>query len=394
MKGKKTYAILAAAALLLAALACNPPGRAIPTLVPTSGQQIGGTDPTATPTPTPPSPLTTSTPDTTSPPAATDTPVPDISGEGECTLNAAWVADVTVPDNTVFSPGAAFIKTWRVRNSGTCDWETGTKLVHVSGDPLGGPAEVTIGAVAAGSNTDVSVNMSAPTAPGTYKSNWQPQAPDGTRFGSVIYAQIVVPAPATDTPEPTDTPTPTETQSPGTCVAPNATLKPILDQAEGMGYDMGCPTAPASTIQGAFQEFWTNIDEINPHLHYRSLMIWRSDNKEIYVIDGKNTDASEGMLYAYTDSWEEGQPHIHPDCAGMTVPSGYQLPVRGFGKVWCVNDLVDEVGWPSWNEEQATLLVQPMQTGLLLKVSNTTFTSYLVALDYQAVYAVTLMTSP
>ena len=30
----------------------------------------------------------------------------------------AFVADVTVPDGTIFSPGAAFTKTWRLKNAG------------------------------------------------------------------------------------------------------------------------------------------------------------------------------------------------------------------------------------------------------------------------------------
>jgi len=172
-------------------------------------------------------------------------------------------------------------------------------------------------------------------------------------------------------------------------VDPDPVLAPILDHAEALGYDLGCPTTPAFTIPGALQEFWAP----NPHTHFRSLMIWRSDNKEIYVIVGQDMNASEGMLLAYTDTWAEGQPDVHPDCAGMTPPAGYQLPIRGFGKVWCVNELEGQVGWPAGPETAAILLVQPMQTGLLLKVSLPT-QGYLVALDYRAVWAVTMMTSP
>jgi hypothetical protein len=106
------------------------------------------------------------------------------------------VADVTVPDNTEFAPGAAFTKVWRVGNSGTCTWEAGTQLVFVSGEPLGGPAAVDVPAVAPDSNTDVSVDLIAPATPGTYRSTWQLQSPEGVRFGSQIYVQIVVPEPA------------------------------------------------------------------------------------------------------------------------------------------------------------------------------------------------------
>ncbi|MBU0703158.1 MAG: hypothetical protein KKC18_04760, partial [Chloroflexi bacterium] len=162
---------LAGMFLLLAVLACNASDPTVPTASPTAAGQAGEE---ASLTPTSP------------PPAATDTPVPDISGPGGCTLNSSWVADVTVPDNTEFPPGTAFTKTWRVRNSGTCAWETGTKLVFISGDPLGGPAAVDVSPVAPGSSSDVSVGLAAPAEPGAYSGNWQLQAPDGTRFGSVI----------------------------------------------------------------------------------------------------------------------------------------------------------------------------------------------------------------
>ena len=33
---------------------------------------------------------------------------------------AQFIADVTIPDGTHFTPGAAFKKTWRIRNIGTC----------------------------------------------------------------------------------------------------------------------------------------------------------------------------------------------------------------------------------------------------------------------------------
>lgn len=90
----------------------TPTPTSTPTLTPTPTH-------TSTPTPTPTS-LPTEMPYTsatlTPTPALTDTPTP--SG---CTLNASLVEDVTIPDGTKFGPGESFIKTWRIRNSGTCD---------------------------------------------------------------------------------------------------------------------------------------------------------------------------------------------------------------------------------------------------------------------------------
>lgn len=181
--------------VILAALACNAPGGETPpaaTMLPpttrASQTQVS---------PTPPPSLAAPTP--------TDTPVPDVSGPDGCTLNAAYVADVTIPDDTLFDPGAAFTKVWRVRNSGTCVWEQGTQLIFIAGDPLGGPTAVDVSQeVSPDANVDVSVDFVAPTSPGTYRSNWRLQAPDGTRFGTQVYVQIIVPEPATKTPTPTE----------------------------------------------------------------------------------------------------------------------------------------------------------------------------------------------
>ncbi|MBC7228015.1 MAG: hypothetical protein H5T61_12430 [Thermoflexales bacterium] len=194
--------LVPAVLLLLAALACGPTVTVVVTAT------LPPEQPTAT--------AEGAVPVTTAPPTAalpTESPPPEPTTAAGCTLGARWVADVTVPDNTAFAPGTPFVKTWRVRNSGTCAWEPGTRLVFISGEPMGGPAMVDVPALAPGAQTDVSVSLVAPSAPGTYRANYQFQAPDGTRFGAVIWAQIVVPAPAT-APPPTEAPTATPAVSP------------------------------------------------------------------------------------------------------------------------------------------------------------------------------------
>jgi len=52
---------------------------------------------------------------------------------------AQFISDVTVPDGTTFAPGAAFNKTWRLKNVGTCTWTTSYSLVFDSGEKMGGP---------------------------------------------------------------------------------------------------------------------------------------------------------------------------------------------------------------------------------------------------------------
>lgn len=122
----------------------------------------------------------------------TETEAPPVEGEGGCELRAAYAEDVTIPDDTVIPGGESFVKTWRIRNSGTCDWETGTELVSISGEAMGTTNRVGVPPTAPEGTAEVSVEMVAPEEPGTYRSNWQLEAPDGTRFGGTFYVQIVV----------------------------------------------------------------------------------------------------------------------------------------------------------------------------------------------------------
>ena len=62
-----------------------------------------------------------------------------------CTYRAAFLGDVSIPDNTITAPGGAFVKTWRLRNDGSCPWGPNQyvrSLVFFNGDPMGAPSEV------------------------------------------------------------------------------------------------------------------------------------------------------------------------------------------------------------------------------------------------------------
>jgi len=96
----------------------------------------------------------------------------------------AYVADVTVPDGTVFAPGAAFTKTWRLKNISTSTWTADYALVFTSGEKMGAIDPVKLGkSVAPGATIDVSVNMTAPSAANTYRGNWAMKNAAGKQFG-------------------------------------------------------------------------------------------------------------------------------------------------------------------------------------------------------------------
>jgi hypothetical protein len=97
-----------------------------------------------------------------------------------CHPTGEYVADVTIPDGTLLESGKSFRKTWRVKNNGDCAWSEEVRLVFESGSHMNGPAAVAIGAPAVGETTDVSVDLMAPTAAGSYTGRWKLVTSDGT----------------------------------------------------------------------------------------------------------------------------------------------------------------------------------------------------------------------
>jgi hypothetical protein len=196
-------------------------------------------------------PTTTPEPPTATPVPGTDTPVPPspTPGVAGCTDLAGFVADVTIPDGSVIGSGAAFVKTWRLRNNGTCTWTSSYALVFDSGDKMGGPDSLALpGVVPPGSTVDLSVNLTAPVGPGAYQGNWKLRNNAGVLFGlggsSPFFVKIVV--------SPTPTPTTLVFIPPGglifvlyTSSGENAALASNACFDLDAGAEVGCGTATA-----------------------------------------------------------------------------------------------------------------------------------------------------
>ncbi|MFT3891417.1 MAG: NBR1-Ig-like domain-containing protein [Anaerolineales bacterium] len=97
---------------------------------------------------------------------------------------AQFVSDVSIPDGSSFAPGATFTKTWRLKNIGTCTWNTSYSLAWAGGDSLGASDTVNLtSTVAPGQTIDLSVNLTAPSATGHYKGLWKLANTSGVQFG-------------------------------------------------------------------------------------------------------------------------------------------------------------------------------------------------------------------
>jgi hypothetical protein len=144
---------------------------------------------TATTTPTPTNRPTRTPRPTRAPtrtPTRTSTPSPL-----DC-LNATYLADVTIPDYSHLDKGESFVKTWRVRNSGTCPWPEGTQLIFSQGHQMDAPDSVTVGTLPAGETTEISVDMVSPNADDNFQGTWRFVTDNGDIFGTRLTVVIRV----------------------------------------------------------------------------------------------------------------------------------------------------------------------------------------------------------
>lgn len=143
---------------------------------------------TATPSPLAASPTSAIKPTITQP-ASGGTP----SGGGSSGVvtpatsscyRARFVDDVNIPDGTEMDAGNSFTKTWKIQNTGTCEWSRDTQLVFVRGDSMGADDAVEIGIrVDPQETVNISIDLIAPASPGEHRGEWMFEATDGTRFG-------------------------------------------------------------------------------------------------------------------------------------------------------------------------------------------------------------------
>lgn len=109
--------------------------------------------------------------------------------------NALYIGETGPADKTTVTAGKPFEKGWSMQNNGTCSWGEGYAFAFLSGQQLGGK-DVVIGSndssTSPGHSQAFIVKLTAPTTPGEYIGNWQMKAPDGTRFGTIVFFDVIV----------------------------------------------------------------------------------------------------------------------------------------------------------------------------------------------------------
>lgn len=143
------------------------------------------------------------------PPEPEPTP-PPATPPAACIDGMALVQHLSFDDQNMtapprLNPGEAFRKAWRVRNIGTCTWDTGYALRFVTGADMGGTAVTVQTDIPPGATYDFSVTLTAPTTPGTYQGVWEMVNSAGDAFGERLTVGVSVPVPPTAAPVPTET---------------------------------------------------------------------------------------------------------------------------------------------------------------------------------------------
>lgn len=163
------------------------------------------------------------------------------------------------------------------------------------------------------------------------------------------------------TPQPTATP-----MSVMPNMTPTAEPTPLAagDPPEGLFYPQGTLTSRWESDLALQQAIgWATQDRPDSVRMARQdftggLMLWRQDTSEIYVI------YNDGRWDVFDDTFIDGEAEYDPS---ITPPTGYQQPIRGFGKVWREEENVrEEIGWATGKEQGFGGFIQPYERGILL----------------------------
>ena len=125
-----------------------------------------------------------------------------LPSDDQCTpvpVNDAAFVSETIPDDSQFTTGQAFTKTWTIKNTGNTTWTKsgGYRFISIGGTQMSSVTSVELGSgesIAPGASKTWSVAMTAPATPGTYTHNWS-MSQNGTKFGGAIFTRIQAVAP-------------------------------------------------------------------------------------------------------------------------------------------------------------------------------------------------------
>ena len=270
-------------------------------------------------------------------PTATLTPVlPQPTNSPDCTNLAAFVADVTIPDNSNVTGGSLFTKTWRVRNTGTCTWGSGYTLAHYSDEQMGAPAAVPLDITQPGQEVDISVDLRAANAVGTHRGNFVIKNPGGLIMqidnDSRLWVIINV----------TDTITATASSTPDTTGSSVIGTSIVVTVGSNSGFAEA--TCSSSTDSAKLTE---TFNAINSYRAQNNLPEYTLNIQLARAAQAHANDMACNKIFVHTGS-DKSTPQTRVRTSGYEASSvtenvyGSYPPLTGQGAVnWWINDKTD-----------------------------------------------------
>lgn len=117
------------------------------------------------------------------------------SSKGEKIIYKARFVKESIPDMYEVAPGAAFTKTWTMRNDGETAWPEDVVLIQTNGDNLGANPIALETLVPSQGEYDWTLNLKAPETEGKYCAFFRMAFGDNVRFGHKIWCMVLVKKP-------------------------------------------------------------------------------------------------------------------------------------------------------------------------------------------------------
>ncbi len=112
-----------------------------------------------------------------------------------CTNDLDFIEDLSIPDGTQLAPAKTIVKEWKVRNSGSCNWNADYSVRLISGDALGVEPVLALVPARNGTEAVISIEFTTPADPGRYSATWRAHGPAGEPFGEWFTIEIAVTTP-------------------------------------------------------------------------------------------------------------------------------------------------------------------------------------------------------
>jgi uncharacterized protein YkwD len=285
----------------------------------------------------------TSTADSATPSTAAATEgVAGPTNPPDCTNSAAFVADITIPDETNVAGGTAFTKTWRINNNGTCVWGPTYTLSHYSEERMAAPDSVPLAITYPGQNLDISVDLTAPSGTGKHQANFVIKNPAGLimNVGDDSRLWVVINVTVTGAATVAATATLTPPAAGNTATSTSAVAAPTVPA--------GGSSSPTTCLFSIDRTKLTEtIDAVNAYRAQNGLPIFVVNAKLARAAQKHANDMACNKLSAHTGS-DQSTPQLRVTDAGYTASSvsenvqGSNPPLSGQDVVsWWIDDTTD-----------------------------------------------------